>query len=373
MKFVFVIDSLGPGGAEKSMVDLAIFLKNRGDDIKFMCIDKRNVSFASKVIENDIPLHYFKSTNLFSKSRELANFLQIEKPDIVHSVLIRSNLIVRISRVFYNSCSYVESLVNLSYSKIRRAQNNLPLYKSFIVKKIDQLSAKCYPPFFHAISEEVLKNYKSLYGIKGNYQIIYRGRQENTAQRTNKENSLKLLNIGRQEFAKGQINLLKAIQIVRETTEINFKLIIFGHSGKATPVLKSFIKNHSLQEVVEIQGFVDNIEQELKNSDIFIFPSYHEGLGGALIEAFAAGLPCICADIPVLRELSGRGDQPVIFIDPENHQLFASKIIELINEEQMRKTLSERALIRFTEKFQLESINFQMLQMYKSLLDKVNG
>jgi glycosyltransferase involved in cell wall biosynthesis len=49
-------------------------------------------------------------------------------------------------------------------------------------------------------------------------------------------------------------------------------------------------------------GTVKNIPELLSESDFFVFPSYFEGLPGALIEAMMAKIPIICSDIPENKE-----------------------------------------------------------------------
>ena len=54
---------------------------------------------------------------------------------------------------------------------------------------------------------------------------------------------------------------------------------------------------------VRITGMVDNVEEYLAASDLFVLPSYREGMPRALIEAMAMGLPCIATDIRGCREI----------------------------------------------------------------------
>lgn len=58
-------------------------------------------------------------------------------------------------------------------------------------------------------------------------------------------------------------------------------------------------------ECVKLAGYQEDLEEFYVNADIFVFPSVQEGLPAALMEAMAAGLPCIVSDIRGNRELIG--------------------------------------------------------------------
>ena len=56
---------------------------------------------------------------------------------------------------------------------------------------------------------------------------------------------------------------------------------------------------------VRLAGFVADVAAVYRAADIFVFPSYQEGMPVALMEAMAAGLPCVVSDIRGNRELVG--------------------------------------------------------------------
>ena len=92
-------------------------------------------------------------------------------------------------------------------------------------------------------------------------------------------------------------NQLFAIEVLSLLPK-KFKLILAGplkveNSIYFQRILKK-IDNLSLNDRVEIQtGFVDNFDEYLKCSDIFLFPSKAEGLGTPLLESQACGVPVV--------------------------------------------------------------------------------
>lgn len=75
----------------------------------------------------------------------------------------------------------------------------------------------------------------------------------------------------------------------------NSILILIG-DGELKPEIIRTINSYNLGDKVKLLGVQPNINEWLQAMDIFIFPSLNEGLGVALIEAQAAGLPIIASD-----------------------------------------------------------------------------
>ncbi|AVR46900.1 hypothetical protein C7S20_17435 [Christiangramia fulva] len=369
MKIMIVIDSLGTGGAEKSMVVYAKFLKKESHDVIFICRDKREVSYEEEVRKFGINIRFLQNKGLFSKVHELSTHIEEFKPEIIHSVLVSSNILVRLSRSFTKKGKVIQSLVNTPYSQERKKDSRLSWQKFLLAKQFDLWTARLYPSFYHSITETVLDHYRPIYRIKNNYQIIFRGRNENKNLKMDKGNHrFTLINVGRQEFAKGQIILLKALKYLETEygiTEIYLKIL--GFEGKCSKNLQDFVLKAELQDRVQIPGFVKNVEEELSKSSVFVFPSYYEGLGGALIEAFAAQLPCICSDLPVLREVVG-DEKGALFCAPGDFKCLAEQILKLYNNKDLRDSLSQYSYSRFKKAFQLNAINKQMFGMYKRVL-----
>lgn len=370
MKVLILINTLGAGGAERSMVEFAKFLhKSNGTTVQFVCLERRKIGLEEEVQNFGIKTFYFKGNGGYkTKTQFLNKIIEKEAPDIVHSVLAESNFILRFWRLFYKrkGVKIVQSLVNTPYSVERKKDSNLSWQKFQLAKQVDKWSARVIPGiFYHAITKEVYEHYKPLFNIKDNYKIIYRGRYENKYIGAPKSKKFTLINVGRQEFAKGQIDILKALLFLKKEHGItDVHLQILGRPGQNSNRLNEFIQKNSLEDQVEIQGFVNDVEKRLVEADVFVFPSYYEGLGGALLEGFAAKLPCVCSNIPVLKEVVG-DENGALFCDPGDYKELAKNIYKLYQNEDLRQELSKYSYARFQEKFRMETINEQMLEMYR--------
>jgi len=113
-----------------------------------------------------------------------------------------------------------------------------------------------------------------------------------------------VLTIG--EFIKRK-NYETTIKAFSNLKDDNYILIICGR-GKLENDLKQMVKNLNVENKVIFAGFRKDINEIIKMSDIFIFPSFQEGLPVAVMEAMAGGLPVVCSNVRGNRDLIKNND-----------------------------------------------------------------
>ncbi|RUA33974.1 MAG: hypothetical protein DSY77_07560 [Bacteroidetes bacterium] len=163
------------------------------------------------------------------------------------------------------------------------------------------------------------------------------------------------------------MHTLKALQLLPDNIKNQIEVLFLGREGNASATLKAFLKENKLDVNFHFLGHRSDVPQFMKASDIFLFPSLYEGLGGSLIEAQAAELPIICSDIPVLNEVVEK-DKNALMFEAGNEQELAKKIQELVENPGLRKEMGRHSLERFNKYFQIEKIHEEMLDFYKSVL-----
>ena len=109
--------------------------------------------------------------------------------------------------------------------------------------------------------------------------------------------------LGRLNKSKGVFDLPKIWAIVHNRLE-NMKLVVVG-GGTEEDGLKKLTKNLHLEHSIILTGLIsENKKYEvLKNSKVFIFPSYLESWGIAIAEAMVYGLPVVAYNLPAYKEV----------------------------------------------------------------------
>lgn len=108
------------------------------------------------------------------------------------------------------------------------------------------------------------------------------------------DNTYLIGHVGRFTFAKNHQFLVDVFAELHQDLP-NSKLMLVG-AGELESAVREKIRTLQLESAVIFVGQVKNVCAYLQAMDVFVFPSVFEGLGIALIEAQAAGLPCVVSE-----------------------------------------------------------------------------
>jgi len=170
---------------------------------------------------------------------------------------------------------------------------------------------------------------------------------------------------------KNQIFLIDVMKFLPD----KFKLLLTGPIVDSGPLFNrdrdyynqilNKIENNALQDRVEIRlGFIENVDEYYKMSDVFLFPSYSEGLGTPILESIACGVPVVANKIKGITDWIIREGESGYLSElvPEE---FALKIKKAINiSEENLKLESQRIL----ENFSTENIDRKYYEIIERLV-----
>ncbi|MCM1498714.1 MAG: glycosyltransferase family 4 protein [Clostridium sp.] len=102
----------------------------------------------------------------------------------------------------------------------------------------------------------------------------------------------------------GELNANKNHELIIRTVK-DIKNVYYTIAGKGTleEHLRNVIQSLQLEDRVKLLGFCNDIAAYYSECDIYVHPSFREGLSVALMEAMASGLPCVVSDIRGNRDL----------------------------------------------------------------------
>jgi len=115
-----------------------------------------------------------------------------------------------------------------------------------------------------------------------------------------------LLNVGRIEAGKGQADAIQACNILYDKgIDFHFYLV-GGIEPKYHTLFMNFYNSLPYKDKITLVGHTTNVVDYYAKANLFVFPSYGEGLSNAFLEALSCGLECIAYDntsFPELKEL----------------------------------------------------------------------
>lgn len=136
---------------------------------------------------------------------------------------------------------------------------------------------------------------------------------------------------------KGQEFLIAAARMLRESCP-RLKFLFIG-GGPDEAELREMARGLS---TVEFTGFRDNIADYLALLDVFVFPSRFEGLGSALLDAMAAGLPIVAGAVAGVRDVIRDGETGLLAADADAHAL-AAAIKRIYDDRKLAAALARNA------------------------------
>ena len=172
-----------------------------------------------------------------------------------------------------------------------------------------------------------------------------------------------LLCVGRLVNAKGQGVLLQAAKTLIDRG-VNFTLLIVG-DGPDRIDLEKFAMTHQLTQHVNFMGKVnhDQIQPLQQKADVFVLPSFAEGIPIVLMEAMACGTPCVTTHITGIPELFTH-DHDGLLVRPGNANMLADVLERLITQTDTRDRLKVAALDTVRDKWCIHQSNQRLAKLF---------
>jgi glycosyltransferase involved in cell wall biosynthesis len=107
-------------------------------------------------------------------------------------------------------------------------------------------------------------------------------------------------------------------------------------------------------------------------SDVFLLTSEYEGMPNALLEAMAAGLPCVVADVAGTRDVFSAPDGTAldvcVAVPPDDPKSFAEALAELVRDPERMSALGQRAKAHVQQRFSVEKMVDRHVEVFEQLL-----
>ena len=353
MKIDFVVNSLASGGAERVLVILANYFKEKGNDVSIITFNEPDIWEPKEEIKR-IRLHHGNIKNHMIRSfKNLVQHYYFKKnrPDVLISFMIHTNLI--------------GTLISRLYGiKLIASEHNNHLEKTDFIGK---LTRKYVYRFSNALT--VLTNFDKVYYENRNVNVFVMPNpcSFTVFKEKNRARNKIILAVGalNRYHHKGFDNLLKLIgPVLKENPD--WKLRLVGGGDEGSKFLKNLTAKENLNDNVIFEGFSNEISEIMKDSEIYIMTSRFEGLPMVLLEAMSQGMACIsydCISGPseiITHNING------ILVEDQNSELMSKELDKLIKNPGKRIELAENG-INSLDRFKIEAIYTKYLEIFKVL------
>lgn len=166
----------------------------------------------------------------------------------------------------------------------------------------------------------------------------------------------------------GELNVNKNHQVVlKALAQVNNKSVHYAIAGVGNQKdnLLNLAKELGLESQFHLLGFRTDALKLYRGADVFVFPSFREGLSVSMMEAMASGLPIVCSKIRGNVDLIENGSGGYNFI-PSDVENLAHQIEIFIDDSYARVNMGN-ANLDAVKKFSLQSVLKNMHEIYESL------
>lgn len=352
MKIAQFIDTYDVGGAETMMVNLSLALQKEGHEVVVLHAGSEYLETVCK--EKGLETLMIPDRKLYKSvltvplfSLKFSSFLKRNKFDVLHT-----HLYGPITGSFLGTglfgLKHIGTLHDV-YSVKERAGRGILL-------RIAQL----FGTKLIAVSEDMEAFYKKYIPAAKSISTIHNGIKLSVA--TNNPidpldtfdggQSTRVVTVGRLIPLKRQLQQLEAMQDLLTNNALS---MFFVGDGPEMDSLKQKVDALNLQDKVFLLGTRNDVDVILQNCDIFVLASESEGLSCSIVEAMAAGLPCVVSDVGGNSELITSEYNGYVFAKDDFDQL-TSHLKKLIDSKELRSEFGEASQKKAQASFSLESM-----------------
>ncbi|MDK9704691.1 MAG: glycosyltransferase family 4 protein [Sulfuritalea sp.] len=360
MRILLLTSSMSAGGAERVASTLANAWALRGDQVVLMptfagrleCYYDLSSYVRLVYLADRVTTRTRSAVNQFSRLCALRRFIASEQPAVIVSFLPNVNIAAVIASVGLDIpivvCERTDPFVCPSPLKLRVACRFAYPFADALMVQTQAVASK------YILSGRALRRIRVIPNpVPPQFvELVPLG---------GRPGGRRLLAVGRLSIEK-QFDVLIRVFARLASSHSDWSLKIIGEGPLRTDLQQQIVALR-LQSSVELCGRVADIADEFAHADAFVLTSGFEGFPNALLEAMAAGLPCVTFDCPSgPREITMDG-QVALLVAPNDEVALELALERLMSDDELRKVLGIAARASVFQRFALKEV----LQKWDSL------
>ncbi len=225
----------------------------------------------------------------------------------------------------------------------QNTRNDLLRFYSYAKDKAEVIYPSTDPSFKKVINQDILKADLKKIGVKGEY----------------------ILFVSSIEPRKNLISLLKAFPDIKKKFP-HIKIVVAGKSIVSYKGVDEYLKTYEFKDDIILLGYVDdkNLISLYSGASVFVFPSFYEGFGLPILEAFSCGTPVVTSDTSSMKEIAHDCAE---LVDPYNIKSIAAGIERLLTDNDYRRKLVENGFKKAQE-FSLKNTAEKYFNLFREVL-----
>lgn len=325
-KVLFLIHDLGPGGAEKVLVNLANNLDREKYDVTIQTL------FDVGVNKQFIAPHVRYIGGLKRMFRGNIHIMKCLSPKNLHRLIVREKYDYEVAYLEGPCARIICGCDDTKTKKIcwihieqKTAANAARAFRSI------QEAELCYNKFDRIIcvSETVKKDFSDILGIKAPTDVLYNTNESDKILALSNDEvtecdfsseEIKIVSVGKLLKSKGVDRTLRIIKrLVAEGDPVHFYVLGIGEEEDN---LKRYIQENDLKEKCTMLGYQTNPYKYVAKCDLFVCASKAEGFSTAATEALIVGTPVCTVEVSGMKEMLGENNEYGIVTENSEEALY---------------------------------------------------
>jgi len=345
-RILCLVDSLGPGGAQRQLVGLATFLKEREYDV-IVATYHDNRFYVDQLLTAGVPYVYLKNAERsLTRIWHIARYIRKVKPDVVISYLETPSVCACVAKLFNHKFELIVSERNTTQHTGRNEKIRFNLFRIADYVVPNAFAQEDYiKSTFPKLADKVatIPNFVDLDHFVPVSDKIRRDVPE-------------ILIAATIWASKNTLGFLDAVALLKERG-YGFHISWYGkdktHLDYFSQCVEK-IKRLGVDDYIELKEKTTKIKAAYQNADYFCLPSFYEGTPNVICEAMACGLPVACSDVCDNSKYVKEGVNGVLF-DPKDAEGTSEAIARLLSlSDSDYKSYSIRSRILAEEKLSKE-------------------
>lgn len=355
MKLLYVTEATGwTGGANQIWLTSQELIK-RGHEVRVACAE--DAELGQRLTRAGVPVEPFRIRQDYDmwRGRDLARIARARGIDLIHAHHPRAHGLSVMAGYLLGSTPIV-----VTRRVIFPIKKNIFSLLKYRVKRVDRYVAVCLPIVDRLAEVGVDRDRISVIpsGIDvARWEAVRRARAGVSGRRP-----WVVTTVGHYAYFKGQDLLLEAAaRVIGKVPDVRFRFVGRDTQALAGPAERAGVGAH-----VELLGERADIPELLADSHLFVMPSLSEGIGTALIEASAAGLPVVATDVGGLPEVVENGVTGTL-VTPNDPGRLAQAILRCLEDYPAAEAMAERGRERVTGIFSVGAVVGRLLELYEDV------
>lgn len=330
-KVLHILGRMQRAGAELRTLDIMRNLDSKELELDYLALSGLEGELDEEIRQLGGQVYYIRM-NLFSFPVKFIALLKREKIDVVHSQVRSSGYILMLARlggirtrvVHFRSPDHVhgESFIHHIRNMILKlllhlnATHILSINKSsmeLVWSKNWSTDKRC-----HVVYDNVPPNYH-----------IHMDQRSKLINELNlPDEALIFVHVGRFDVPKNHKRLVEIFEAIAQQVDHAYLLVVGNYQTEHAQTVLPTIEKSAYKSCIMLLGVRSDVPEILAGCDALIFPSLWEGMPGVVLEACAAGLPCVVSDLPGCVEIQQHIDVHILKLTDAN-ETWAKRCIQV--------------------------------------------